>query len=52
MKISHPESHNIAHYWEKEKYSQISDLKFHKTDVSEEDQHYQKPWIYQKLQLE
>ena len=39
----------------KEEIGQISDLKFHKTYVFEEDQHAklcQKPWIYQVLQLQ
>ena len=39
----------------KEEIGQISDLKFHKTSVCEEDQHAkpcQKPWIHQVPQLE
>ena len=27
----HPEPPKAVHYWEKKKYSQISNLKFHKT---------------------
>ena len=43
-----------VYYCKKTKQDQISDLKFHKTQVCEEDQHakpHQKPWIYQVRQL-
>ena len=39
MKIPHPEPPEAAYYQEKKKQGQISDLKFHKTYICEEDQH-------------
>ena len=48
MKIPRPEPPEAAYYQEKKKQGQISDLKFHKTYVCEEDQHAKlcrKPWI-------
>ena len=52
MTISHPEPPEATYYWEKKKYGQISDQKFHNTSVCEEDQHAklcQKPWKYHML---
>ena len=54
MKTSHVQPAEAAYYWEKKKEGEITDLKFHKTYVCEEDQYAklcQKLWIYQVIQL-
>ena len=54
VKTSYPKPLQAVYYWEKKKQGQILDLKFHKPEVCEEDQHAklcQKLWIDQVLQL-